>query len=45
MTQSDIQAVLGAVYPTELASSMLTSYKNALIEYKKGHWQYFGNEV
>ena len=45
MTQSDIQTILSTVYPSELVESLLTSYTNALIEYKKGHWQYFGNEV
>lgn len=45
MTRSDIQKVLTTVYPTELVDSMLTSYENALAEYKKEHWQYFGNEI
>ena len=45
MTRSDIQNVLTAVYPLELVDSMLTSYENALAEYKKEHWQYFGNEI
>lgn len=45
MTRSDIQNVLATTYPLELVDSMLTSYENALAEYKKAHWQYFGNEV
>ena len=45
MTRSDIQKVLTTVYPAELVDSMLTSYENALTEYKKEHWQYFGNEI
>ena len=45
MTRSDIQKVLMTVYPAELVDSVLTSYENALAEYKKEHWQYFGNEI
>ena len=45
MTRSDIQKVLTTAYPAELVDSMLTSYENALAEYKKEHWQYFGNEI
>lgn len=45
MTRSDIQNVLMATYPAELIDSMLTSYENALREYRRGNWQYFGNEV
>lgn len=45
MTRSDIQTTLEATYPKELVDSLLTSYENALAEYKKGHWQYFGNEI
>lgn len=45
MTRSDIQIILEATYPLELVESILTSYENALAEYKKGHWQYFGNEI
>ena len=45
MTRNDIQNVLTTVYPPELVNSMLTSYENALAEYKKEHWQYFGNEI
>lgn len=45
MTRSDIQKVLMTVYPAELVDSMLTSYEKALTEYKKEHWQYFGNEI
>ena len=45
MTRSDIQNVLATAYPSELVDSMLTSYENALAEYKKEHWQYFGNEI
>lgn len=37
MTRSDIQKVLTTVYPAELVDSMLTSYENALTEYKKEH--------
>ena len=45
MTRSEINNVLCTTYPQELISSMLTSYENALSEYQKSHWQYFGNEV
>lgn len=45
MTRSDIQIILACAYPPELIDNMLTSYENALREYKKGNWQYFGNEV
>ena len=45
MTRSDIQNIFETVYPKELVESMLTSYEKALSEYKKNHWQYFGNEV
>ena len=45
MTRNKIQSILQVIYPQELVDSMLTSYENALTEYKKGHWQYFGNEV
>ncbi|MBQ6874550.1 MAG: hypothetical protein IJO24_09695 [Clostridia bacterium] len=45
MTRSDIQNVLATAYPSELVDSMLASYENALAEYKKEHWQYFGNEI
>ncbi|MGN1305062.1 MAG: hypothetical protein ACI4YB_08510 [Oscillospiraceae bacterium] len=45
MTRSDIETILDVIYPPELVNSMLTSYEKALAEYKKEHWQYFGNEV
>ena len=45
MTRSDIQTVLESVYPHELAESLLTNYENALREFKKGNWGYFGNEI
>lgn len=45
MKKSDIKNTLTIVYPTELVESMLTSYENAIAEYKKEHWQYFGNEI
>lgn len=45
MTRSDVQRTLISVYPTELVNSMLTSYEKAVAEYKKQHWQYFGNEI
>ena len=45
MVRSDIQAILERAYPEELVDSMLISYEKALAEYKKGHWQYFGNEI
>lgn len=45
MTRSDIQTVLESVYPHELAESLLTNYENALREFKKGNWRYFGNEI
>ena len=44
MTKSDVQTALEATYPKELIESLLRSYENALAEYKKGHWQYFGND-
>ena len=45
MTKSEIKNVLMTVYPDELVDALLTSYENALAEYKKEHWQYFGNEI
>lgn len=45
MTRSDIQTILEATYPQELVDSLMTSYENAISEYKKCHWQYFGNEI
>jgi hypothetical protein len=45
VTRSDILLVLEATYPHELADSLLTNYENALREYKKSNWQYFGNEI
>lgn len=45
MTKSDIQTVLESVYPHELAESLLANYENALREFKKGNWRYFGNEI
>ena len=45
MTRSDIQTVLESVYPHELAESLLINYENALREFKKGNWRYFGNEI
>lgn len=45
MTRNDIQSILQTTYPQELVDSLLTSYEKALAEYKKGHWQYFGNEI
>lgn len=45
MTRSDIQNVFESVYPHELAESLLTNYENALREFKKGNWRYFGNEI
>lgn len=45
MTRSDIQNILVNMFPDELVESILTSYEKALAEYKKEHWQYFGNEI
>lgn len=45
MTRSDIQTILEATCPQELVVSLMTSYENAISEYKKCHWQYFGNEI
>ena len=45
MRRSDIQNIMATTYPKELVDSLLTSYENAIAEYKKCHWQYFGNEV
>lgn len=45
MTRNDIQTILEATYPQELVDSLMTSYENAISEYKKCHWQYFGNEI
>ena len=45
MTRSDVQTILNGIYPPELVGSMLTSYENAIKEYKMRHWQYFGNEI
>jgi hypothetical protein len=43
--KSDIISVLEVVHPHELADSLLTNYENALSEYKKSNWMYFGNEI
>ena len=45
MTRNDIQTILESAYPHELAESLITNYENALKEFKKGNWKYFGNEV
>lgn len=45
MTRSDVQAILNNAYPPELVVPMLTSYENALLEFKMGRWQYSGNEI
>ena len=45
MTKSDIQNILLTIYPAELIDPLLMNYENGLAEYKKQHWQYFGNEV
>ena len=45
MARSDIQTVLETVYPHELAESLLVNYENALREFKKENWRYFGNEI
>ena len=45
MTRNSIQNVLENIYPVELVDALLKSYEKALGEYKKGHWQYFGNEI
>ncbi len=45
MKRSDIQSIMATAYPKELVDSLITSYENAIAEYKKCHWQYFGNEV
>jgi hypothetical protein len=45
MTRSNIQKELNAIYPAELVDSLMESYEKAVSEYKKAHWQYFGNEV
>lgn len=45
MTRSEIKTSLEAVYPQELTDALLTSYEHAIIEYRKSHWQYFGNEI
>ncbi len=45
MTKNEIETVLGNFYPQELIEPLLDSYEHALCEYKKSHWQYFGNEL
>lgn len=45
MTKSEIAIVLESAYPKELVTSLIASYENAIKEYRKGHWQYFGNEI
>jgi len=45
MTRSNICTILGAAYPPELVDALLEGYEHALAEYKKGNWQYFGNEI
>lgn len=45
MIKNDVAKILSINYPVELVESTLSSYENALSEYQKGHWQYFGNEI
>ncbi|WP_249028578.1 hypothetical protein [Tannockella kyphosi] len=45
MQINSVEQVLKTVYPEELVLYLLTSYENALIEFKKCNWQYTGNEM
>lgn len=45
MTRNSVEQALTVVYPQEIVSSLLTSYENALREFKKNNWQYTGNEM
>ena len=40
-----IANILNNEYPSELATKLSEIYYNAVCEYKKRNWQYFGNEV
>ena len=40
-----IEQVLDVVFPSEIVSPLIISYKKSLIEYRKHHWQYVGNEI
>lgn len=37
--------ILKSEYPDELANKLMDAYDNAIREYKKRNWKYFGNEM
>ena len=37
--------ILKSEYPDELANKLMDAYNNAIREYKKRNWKYFGNEM
>nr|DAP30347.1 MAG TPA: hypothetical protein [Bacteriophage sp.] len=37
--------ILKSEYPDELADKLIDAYNNAIREYKKRNWKYFGNEM
>lgn len=45
MIKSEIEDVLELSVPKDLVSPFLLSYENALGQYRKENWQYFGNDV
>ena len=45
MTKSELEGILGASIPKDLVVPFLSSYENALGQYRKENWQYFGNDV
>jgi len=45
MHRSNIETVLASEYQPDIIQSLIDNYIRALGEYRKGNWQYFGNEV
>ena len=45
MIKSEIEDALALSIPKDLVSSLLSSYENALGQYRKENWQYFGNDI
>ena len=45
MTKNKIQIILESSYCKELIPALMKSYVNALMEYRKSHWQYAGAEL
>ncbi len=45
MQQSKVQALLNLSLPNDVVTAIMQNYVNALGEYRKENWQYFGNEI